>query len=292
MNKDKSQSRSPSPANNKIARRSRSRSPPKKLSSNSCSNSPSKSRSRSKSPPSKSIPKQSRSRSRSPSPKPSKNKRTGYTAQQLKRAEGYSKLLKPFGSTTRYLRIEEIEKALHMLVARDGLCHTIGVLPFITFMDILQDNRQNEEWIMLMALDSELFERLILIVNVENHWLAILFDKANRKILIVDSLAGTKSKKHEEQCLEDLAADLKEGINATVNSVMRALNLEEYTVRTRCLGIQTNSYDCGVWALEFAAKFVVDGHTDGITKQHFLAKGSTFIKEARKRWSNVLYPNS
>jgi hypothetical protein len=193
--------------------------------------------------------------------------------------------LKAFALNDRHLYDEEMTKTLGRMVGDDVGTFAMPVTSLSSLLSIAPFDDA-----MLMALSGmggDLAKRVVMIVNtVDNeddenpHWICVLVDHAQRAVLIVDTLDAEE----EEDCQDMVVMKLKSFLESTIEPLLE--QGVEYDIESRCLGVQRDDFNCGVWALEVAQQFVTDHDFARLTTDYFT---SVNIQLRRARLSRQLY---
>jgi serine/threonine protein phosphatase PrpC len=219
--------------------------------------------------------------------------------------ENFEEKLQPFGNDKRYLTDAEVERGLKMLSEGHP---EVYIFPLNTLNDFIQllsidlEEKHNDVFSILTGAKSQnrnkpLPTKMIAAINtaqgsVKDHWVTVLFDIPKREVLLVDPL---EENIHTDIFAEDACADIV-NVLMPIESELKvedasdnAVEPDRFIVSLDILGVQKDGFQCGIWVLEVAKRFILDGNTDNISKS---VLGKINIKKVRQEWSDKLYPES
>jgi hypothetical protein len=239
---------------------------------------------------------------------------------------------KTFAGTRRMLYDDEIAEALAKLSGLDPKLLILPFATVAQFKMYLTDDPKQGNMLQLRLAGTDMsnnedggnansdvshVERVVFIVNPTEdlqanassagkeggiHWLAVLIDIPTKEVLVVDPLKLQQSNGEEEEkndydesegtFSDVIVQELKEVFESQIEPF--GSPEDEYTIGDRMLGVQRDSFNCGIWCLDIVAEYARVRNLDAISTDMFRrAKGTRKYKEfkdsRRNFWASVIY---
>lgn len=190
--------------------------------------------------------------------------------------ESLSIFNEPFGNTERWLHSTEIEMIVTGFLLDKSVFY-FGDMPYSKFPIFLEDPAK----LSLFVGRNPIARYGVAVLNTSDrgiHWLALLIDFETRQAVVVDPLSP---RKNGTDCQLKITNELVYLFNTKLNKLGYRDVYYEFT--SRCLALQNDSYNCGVWVVE-AIRLFIESHD-----LKFEFPDNFSIRKRRKFWSQQLY---